>query len=248
MKKLICLLGFLAIVLTSCSSGGDSSTTTESDVLVKRTIKTYASSGSVVTVDHTYNGKKALKSTNSNGYYELYTYTGDLITQVKNYNPADELEETETFTYNAGNQLTSYVRVQLTANTGVKVTFVYNTDGTVSTTSYSGTAVSQTTVLGNGTSVISGGEIVMELTSSGSMHTYTYDTKNNPYKNITGFDKITIIGAGLTDGIHHNILTNTDGAGYVYNTAYTYNTMNFPLTAAKSEGTEAISTTEYIYY
>ena len=251
MKKLICLLGFSIIMLTSCSSGGDSSggaSTSENDVLVKRSIRTYTSSGNVYTVDHTYDGKKALKSTNSNGYYETYTYTGNLITQVKNYNSSDGLEETETFTYNANDQLVTYVRVQHTANTGMKTTFVYNTDGTVSTTSYSGTAASQTTAAGTGIILVSNGEVVMSQTSTGSMHTYTYDTKNNPFKNVTGFENVMVIGGVATGGVHHNILTDNDGSGYVYNTAYTYNNLNFPVTAVKSEGTETISSTEYIYY
>jgi len=188
---------------------------------------------------------KAVKSTSSNGNYETYTYTGDLITQVKNYNSSDVLAETETFTYDANNQLITYVRVQLAADTGVKVNFAYNSNGTISTTTYYGTASSQPTLSGTGDVVISGGEVVMQ-SSSGSMHTYTYDTKNNPFKNVTGFDKIMMIGA--TGGVRHNVLTDTDTAGYVYTTAYTYNGMDFPLTATLSEGSSAISTTEYLYY
>jgi len=53
MRKLIYLLGLTAILFSSCSSGGDSSGANENNLLVKRTIKTYAGSGNVYTVDHT---------------------------------------------------------------------------------------------------------------------------------------------------------------------------------------------------
>lgn len=247
MKKIIGLFAFVALLLTSCSSS-DSAATSESDVLVKRTIRTYSGGGSVTTVDHTYSGKKAVKSTNSNGNYELYTYTGDLITQVKNYNASDVHVETETFTYDSDKKLESYVRVNVVGNTGIKQTYVYNTNGTVSTTTYSGNATSQTTQTETGTIVISGGEVVVQTSSGGAMHTYTYDTKNNPFKNITGFDKIMVIGGVATGGVQHNILTDNDDAGYVYNFAYTYNAANFPTSATKSEGGSSIYTTEYIYY
>ena len=85
MKKLICFACFTALSLTSCSTGGDSSPATESDVLLKKSVETYANDGSVITTNYTYNGKKMVKASDSDGYYETYTYTGDLLTQVKYY-------------------------------------------------------------------------------------------------------------------------------------------------------------------
>jgi hypothetical protein len=247
MKKIVYLIGFVALLIASCSSS-DSAVINENDVLVKRSIKTYAGGGSVTMVDHIYNGKKAVKSTDSNGNYELYTYTGDLITQVRNYNSSDVLVDTETFTYNSDTKLVSYVRANVTANTGVRQTYVYNVNDTVSTTTYSGDATSQVTLTGTGIIAISGGEVVMQTSSGGATHTYTYDIKNNPFKNVTGFDKIMVIGGVSTGGVQHNILTDDDSSGYVYNFAYTYNAADFPTTSARSEGTDLIFTTEYIYY
>lgn len=248
MKKILYLWVLATALLTSCSSG-DSASVTADDILVTKSIRTRASDGSVLTTYHTYDGKKAVKSENSNGNYETYTYTGDLLTQVKNYNAADALIGTETFTYNSNNQLVAYVRVDVIGNTGTKETYVYNPDGTVATTSYSGNGVSQTTPSGTGIIVISGGEVVMSQTSTGYMYMYTYDTKNNPFKNITGFDKLVVIGGQISGGIQHNIVTNDNGAGTVFNSVYTYNALNFPLTATKTEGTTASSTitTQYFY-
>ena len=58
MKKLVCLFAFSALVLNSCSTGSSSSTTADSDVLVTKTVETYANDGSVVTTNYTYSGKK----------------------------------------------------------------------------------------------------------------------------------------------------------------------------------------------
>jgi len=251
MKKLIYLLGFSVAVLTSCSSSDDSSTTNEDDVLVKRTIRTYASDGAVVTVNHTYNGKKAVRSENSAGYYETYTYTGDLITQIKNYDQNDVLLQTETFTYNSNNQLITYVRAEIQDNIGSKEVYEYNNDGTVSVSSYSGSATSQTTLSDTGIIAISGGEVVFTQMQMGYRHTYTYDTKNNPFKNITGFDKIMFIEGESTGGMQHNILTDTRIGldTYVTTSVYTYNVMNFPISVVETEDNDTSSaiTIQFFY-
>lgn len=252
MKKLICLFGLSALLLTSCSSSDSSSSTTdESDVLVTRTVETYANDGSVVTTNYTYNGKKAVQSTDSDGYYDKFIYTGDLLTRVEYYNFDDELEQTETFTYNSSGQVITYVRSEPIDDLGVRETYVYNSNGTVSTTSYIGNATSQTTAAETGIIHISGGEVTMTELSSGEMHMYTYDTKNNPFKNVTGFDKILFVEGESTGGFNHNIVTDTyTGFGTeVVNSVYTYNAMNYPLTAAETEGTDATTTitTQYTY-
>ena len=250
MKKLFCLFGLSAFLFTSCSSSDSSSTSSESDVLVKRSIETYANDGSVITTNYTYNGKKAVRSTDSDGYYEKFFYTGDLITRVEYYDDANTLEETETFTYNASDQVVSYVRAELVDDLGSRETYVYNANGTVSTTSYSGDATSQTLLSDTGTITFSGGEVSMTESSSGSMHMYTYDTKNNPFMNVTGFDKIKFVEGEATGILSHNILTDTEsGFGSTTTSVYTYNSMNFPLTWAETEGTDASTTitTQYIY-
>ncbi len=255
MKKIICLLGFSALVFTSCSSGDSSSTTTESDVLVTKTIETYANDGSTVTTNYSYNGKKMVKATDSDGYYEKYTYTGDLLTKVEYFSDADELEETETFTYNTSGKLATYVRSEWIVDQGVREEFVYNSNGTVSTTTYSGTPTLQTFPLNTSVVYFSGSEVSMTELYNGSalasMHTYTYDTKNNPFKNVTGFDKIAVIEAESV-GLIHNILTDTYSESsntFTYNNVYTYNSLNFPLTNADTEGTDATTTitTQYFY-
>ena len=252
MKKLICFACFIALSLTSCSTGGDSSPATESDVLVKKSVETYALDGSVVTTNYTYNGKRLVKETDSDGYYEKFTYTGDLITKVEYFSDSDELEETETFTYNSSDQLIMYVRSEIFDDLGFKETYVYNSNGTVTSTGYSGDATTQDNEVSTGTIHLSSGEVsFIELDFGGdtTTHTYTYDTKNTPYMNITGFDKIAFVDSEAI-GLHHNIVTDTSNdfsGNTVTTTTYTYNSLNFPLTDSEIEGTDATSVISTVY-
>lgn len=257
MKKLFCLVAFSALFLTSCGSSDDSSTNDESGVLLKKTIETYASDGSTVTTNYTYSGKKMVKSTDSDGYYENYTYTGDLLTKVEYYDGDDTLLQRETFSYNANGKLTTYLALDLDSDTGHKETYVYNSNGTVSTASFSGDATTQTNPVRTGVvhftttgevSSFDSVEIFMGMTSTTS---YTYDTKNNPFKNVIGFDKLIFIDSEAT-GLTHNVLTESytsTSQDYVYTSTYTYNSLNFPLTDSEIEDTDASSViaTQFFY-
>ena len=81
---------------------------------------------------------------------------------------------------------------------------------------------------------------------------YTYDTKNNPFKNITGGDKINFINIEAI-GVSRNILTDTYTSTFtnteLFTTTYTYNSLDFPLTESEIEGTDpsTVVTTQYTY-
>jgi hypothetical protein len=258
MKKLLCLFAFSAVFLTSCSSSDNSSTpVTESDVLVTKTVETYAYDNSTVTTNYTYNGKKIVRSSDSDGIYENYTYTGDLITNVKVYDDTDTLLLEEFLTYNASGQLITYLSKDYENNTGRKEVFVHNSNNTVSYSVYKGNISAQTTLSETGTIYLTNGEVsqidstVLSPSYSGT-RVYTYDTKNNPFKNITGGDKINFINIEAI-GVSRNILTDnytsTFPTNEMYTTTYTYNSLNFPLTESEIEGTDpsTVVTTQYTY-
>ncbi|WP_333599975.1 hypothetical protein [Flavobacterium sp.] len=263
MKKLFCLLGFSALLLTSCSSSdsSSSSTMTESDVLVQKTVEHYALDGSTVTTNYTYNGKKLVKSTDSDGYHDDYTYTGDLITKMETIDDSNgAMMQQQTFTYNSNNQLVTYVVKDFDSGDGNRETYVYNSDGTVSITTYSGDTTTQTTLLSTGTIYFTGGlvsQVILAVTdesSYNSSRTYTYDTKNSPFKNVTGMNKISFIG-GESGDVGHNVLTDhytsslSSSLNVDVTTTYTYNSLNFPTTDSEIMGTDATSiiTTQYTY-
>ncbi len=260
MKKTIHIVSCLCLlVLSSCSSSDSSSTpATESDILVTKIIEHYANDDSTVTTDYTYNGKKLVSTLDSDGYRETFTYTGDLITSVKWYDDADTLLTLETFTYNSSNQMTLYVLNDYSTDHGRKEVFVHNSNNTVSYTVYNGDNTTQTNLLASGTFYVTNGEVTkIETTtsapsSSSSTRIYTYDTKNNPFKNITGYDKMNYINEeaiGVTRNILTDHFTSESGSDDMYTTTITYNGLNFPVTASEVEGTDPATeiATDFFY-
>jgi PBP1b-binding outer membrane lipoprotein LpoB len=258
MKKILCLVAFSAVLLTSCSSSDSSSTpVTESDVLVTKTVETYAYDNSTITTNYTYDGKKIVSSSDSDGVYENYTYTGDLITNVKTYDDTNALIVEEFLTYNGSGQLVTYLSKDYENDHGRKEVFVHNSNNTVSYSVYKGDNSSQTTLSETGTIHLTNGEVtqidttVLSPSYSGT-RVYTYDTKNNPFKNITGGDKINFINEEAI-GVFRNILTDhytsTFPTDEMFTTTYTYNSLDFPLTESEIEGTDpsTVVTTQYTY-
>lgn len=138
--KIICL------PITSCSTSESTPSTDENEVLVVSMIDTYANDGSTVTTNFTYNGKKMVRVTSSDGYYVNYTYTGDLLTRVESFDTANTLLERYTYNYSCEGLVVSSVDLDFEFNDGFRETYVYNSDGTVSVTGYDGTLASQTDV------------------------------------------------------------------------------------------------------
>jgi hypothetical protein len=259
MKKTIRIVSCICLlVLNACSSSDSSTPATESDILVTKTIEHYANDNSSVTTNYTYNGKKLVSTLDSDGYKEMFTYTGDLITSVKWYDDTDTLLTLETFTYNSSNQITQYVLNDYDTDHGRKEMYVHNSNGTVSYTVYNGDNTTQTNLLASGTFYVTNGEVTkIETTtpapsSTSSMHIYTYDTKNNPFKNILGYDKMNYTNEEAI-GVSHNILTDhftsNGGSDDLYTTTISYNGLNFPVTASEVEGTNPTTeiSTEYFY-
>jgi hypothetical protein len=258
MKKLLYLFAFSAVFLTSCSSSDSSSTPlTESDVLVTKTVEHYANDNSSVTTNYTYNGKKIVSSVDSDGYTETYTYTGDLISSIKEYDDTNTLLVEETFTYNGSGQLVTYLLNDYNSDHGRKEVFVHNGNNTVSFSVYKGDNSTQTDLSETGTIHLANGEVTQIDTtvispSFTGTRVYTYDTKNNPFKNITGADKINFVNEEAI-GVSHNIVTDhytsTFPTDEMYTTTYTYNSLNFPLTESEFDSTDPapVVTTEYTY-
>jgi hypothetical protein len=245
MKKLLYLFSATLLVLSSCSS--DDSTSDSSDVvLLKKTITT-DSDGVKVTTNYTYDGKKLVSMIDNTGYLNLYyTYTGDLITKMDSKSADGTVEETMTYAYNGDGKLLTFTRVEAENDYGYKETYTYNTDGTISVKSYSGNSTSQTIASGTATVKFLNGEI-SEITSTNSPnHKYTYDTKNNPMKNVIGIDKIAFADGEAGEGIIHNLLTDSVDDELWTNTTFLYNENGYP-TKDVDTGSDSLGTTEYFY-
>lgn len=198
MKKAFQFLAILFIAfstLTSCSSDNDSTT---SAVLLK---KLHAN---VMGADEeylfSYNGTKLTKiafqidmGIVTNGYSK-FIYSGNLISQIKDFDNNVNTYNTF-FTYNTASQLTEVLKLQVGADYGEKLVFTYNTDNTVDSQNYLGTASSQTSLIATEKFYIENNKLIQKDYSEetiGSQTTYTYDSANHPMKNVTGINAITL--------------------------------------------------------
>lgn len=268
MKKIICLVCFVTQFLSSCSSDSSQSTASPDDVLVKEVW----TDNNPYPNHSIYNGKKIV-SANCNGEDKSYTYTGNLITKIQTFNNGNGLgyglRMEDVFTYDTSGRLTEHVfksipdanNVELTITT----TFVYNSNNTVSavktmgypTLAYSYIAETRLIHL-SGTTVISEDTSVYNTTgfSYSYVTNYNYDTNNNPFQNVIGYHNIALaeeyVFSFEQKRYLHNVLVtqHTPNIGYLITASYTYNSLNFPLTAEENYASEPSfqNTTNYLYY
>jgi hypothetical protein len=245
MKKILCLFGALTLLLTSCSSDDNESNDNTDAVLLKKTIIT-DSEGDAVTSIYTYDGNKIVSIVDDSGdVNEYYTYTGNLITKLEYRFPDGSIDQVNTYTYNAEGKLVTFVRTQ--TNYVHKEVFTYNADGTVTAESYSGDSESELMEGTVNTIKFVNGEVseIISPDASNEEHVYTYDTKNNPMKNVIGMDKIAFID-GEGNGVKFNILTDTSEDELWTNSTFTYNDNGYP-TKEVDTGTDSLGNTEFFY-
>lgn len=178
--------------------------------------------------------------------YDLYTYNGNLIAEVKRFNAANQNTATTTFTYNSNNQLTQAVKVQPANNYGFKSVFTYNIDGSVTVTGFSGTPAAQTTP----SAIVEkfyfhNGEVTQKEFVSNTTNfsvAYTYDNANHPMQNVTGINAIKLysfIADGLF-GMQHNVtkqITTVSGETPTEIALEAdYNNSNYPVALYSADG------------
>ncbi|WP_284651288.1 hypothetical protein [Flavobacterium terrisoli] len=263
MKKIIYLVCFATLFLSSCSSDSSQSTAAEDDVLVKEVW----TDNDTNPIHFNYDGKKFV-STNYDGEDRYYTYTGDLITKIQTYNNGNGLgyglRVESLFTYDTSGRLTEHVFKSIPdANNidyTITTTFVYNSNNTISVVKTIGyptlafSYVPETRLIHlSGTTIISEDTSVYNTTGGfeyGYTTSYNYDTKNNPFKNVIGYKEIYLAEDYVFCFDHLSYLHNIVASDEITVT-YTYNSLNFPVTAATTSVSEPQippSMTHYIYY
>lgn len=250
MKKFLYLFIISFLILQSCSSG-DSSNSNSSNILVRQIVTNFSASN-VETVNYTYDNNKLVSIillTQNTSYKTLVFYTGNLITKTEHYNINNILKGKDTYTYNSNNELSTYIHTfpngNNVLNQGERTVCTYNQNGTITSTLYRGDLISQNTLDSTSTLTISNGEIISCVKNIGTTtetETFIYDTKNNPFKNIVGFDKIVLTAPGV--GFNHNMIQSTNN-GVIYNNQYSYDANDFPTTRTRNIGTTV--TTQYYY-
>jgi hypothetical protein len=253
MKKIVLLLSVVALAFMSCSKNEDETVALVVDtneVLLKKMAVTDIDG--TITTNYVYNGNKLVSATDNDGYQENYTYTGNLITSTQEIDNGGVTNNT--FEYNANGDLIFFKRFDgATGEEFSRDGYVYNLDGTITVNRYTNLtgvpSIWETDKL-----YLENGEIIKVIKTNltlGSSNTrnYTYDAKNNPYKNILGFTKV-IYGEGdlMYGGRLSNCLTDIPvGSGNSDTYGYSYNSSNFPITGTYTSTNGENATYAYFY-
>ncbi|WP_300565997.1 hypothetical protein [Flavobacterium sp.] len=248
MKKLIYACSVLALLFTSCSSDSDSPATTDG-TLVKKIIDTDPI-GDVMTTNFTYSGNKIVSAIDDTEETDMYfTYTGDDITKLEYKLNDGTVDQVDNYSYDSTGRLISMISIEPTIDWGSKEVYTYNTDGTVSVSYYSGDELSQTNLDGTGKIYFTNGEVSKIERYDGAdledTTTYTYDTKNNFMKNVTGYSKINF-AFSTADGVNHNIISENSTLNGLWSYSFVYNDNGFPSSSTETYSGD-VSTSVYFY-
>jgi len=233
----------LALVLASCSSDDSATPTTEEIlvddqvnlVLVKKIIET-TPDNEIIKSLLTYNENRLVKSVSDDDTSEKFTYTGDLITKIEYFEGA-VVTQTDTYAYNADGKLATHIRSE-PSEPESRETYVYNADGTITATMSSGGVVSATAKI-----IFENGEVKRIERGAVITHSFTYDNRNNPTKEVLGLDKISYSANG-SDGILHNVVKD-EMPGNLFVVSFEYNGSNYPTKATETYNTDV---TKYQYF
>ncbi len=241
MKKIV-LFTLIASAFASCSSDDSGNQPTQGGVLLASTVQTTGSDS--YTTNYSYNGNKIVSAVNVGGETTLYTYTGNAITGIEVQNSGGNTSYEFEFTYSNG-RLSEAKRTQTGTGMVLRQTFSYPNATSITGQTFLGNATSQTQLLYDQVYTIGQNEEVSTVanTANGTTTTYsyTYDAKNNPFKNVVGWSDLLLL-----QGVNHNILTSVSPNGSE-EIVYQYNSEDYPSTSTRtSTGSTPIVTT-YTY-
>jgi hypothetical protein len=238
-------------MLQACSSEDSSNSNDDSNPSDGLLLKTIGYTNGF-SFNFYYDGNKLSKLTTekASDNYATFTYTGNLISQINYYNNNNSLGIVHNFYYSND----EIVRSTYAESEGLYIQrdYVYSSGGKVVVTTKSkspgGTFENSTE-----TYYYSNGNI-LNIESNGEIESYTYDNKNSPWSNITGFLKIK---DQITFG--DNILNNTNNILTILNPTrsdsktpinfiYKYNSQGYPTTSTQTQVGETSDSINYSYY
>jgi hypothetical protein len=267
MKKIILVLSAFVFIFNSCSTSSTDPVTPvipvtlPSGVLLTKTITT-SNTGVIVTNNYNYNGNMLNSVTSTNKSSQI-TYSGDLITKIEDFS-GTILKSRETFSYNASNNLSSLIEIDFSATPTIsanRTDYTYLANGDITEIIYSGDLTSQTNQESTGKLFFTNGEITkhesyypltIDHVAYTSTKNYSYDSKNSPYKNITGLSKIWFF-LYFMGSFNNNVtsLNNSSTLGPVssfnYVNSYAYNTLDYPTKQTSLRNGTLPFITEYFY-
>lgn len=252
MKKILTLVSAIALVFTSCSKDDDSGVDEAENILLKKTILTEG--GNTETYDWTYDGNKLVSNISNDGSKLLYTYTGDLLTKIEEFDGAS-LEFTTNYFYNNG-KLVSMEEISTGSSQKERTDYTYNSDGTVSFTKYSIViATNATSTINNGKLFFANNNVIKReeiSTYSTITTTYLYDDKKNPFMNVVGLDKLFDEPRSSKNNVvkETEVVENTSGGTtntYITTNVYTYNASGYPITVVETQQSGDVTFYQLLY-
>jgi hypothetical protein len=244
MKKIFYLLSISMLLLQGCSSDSGSNENVNNDLLVKKIVfNSDVLNNFNFSRNFTYDGnkiKRILDSSNIDNSETIYTYNNDLITSiVYNHTETGQPPSTivATLEYDNSQRLIKVTEL-INGSNHEKYLYSYNNDGSVTRNIYIGNNLNQLVETSN--IILNSNNDIIRESYGNTIDNYSYDTKNNPFKNILGYKKIHLYESFSNLGVYHNVIKhNTNESGNFIDTIfnYTYNSLNYPLTLASNNFT-----------
>ncbi|MEO8254636.1 MAG: hypothetical protein ABI554_09665 [Flavobacterium sp.] len=184
MKKLFYILSVI-VTLASCSNDEKSSENETSSILIKRIVHTY-SKDDITTLNYLYDGNKIISEKDENGFLRKFTYTENLITKIEE-TVKNQFQNSKDYSYK--NEKLDKVIIKQNYGGTITFTYSYNNDNTISYVKTQTGSENNTGVL----TIVNGNVIKNKVIYGGKYpstinYVFEYDTKNNPFKNVLGFD------------------------------------------------------------
>lgn len=257
MKKLFTIAFIALFTFTSCSSDDSNNNTGNQNgesPLLKKIVWT-DEGGQSMTKEFFYEGNRLIKTIDEEDII-IYSYENNLISKIEFYDVNNTLFYTDFISYNSNNKPSSVYSKEAYADIAHKSIFNYNNDGSIYIEEYYGNHESQNTLTNTYLNKYSNGNIVemnhnyqIEYNNEDYVnYIITYDSKNNPLKNVFRSDLLLILTAGEAF-TNNNVLTMevegqdiTESSSY----SYTYNSAGYPVSAIAEINGETI-TLQYIY-
>jgi hypothetical protein len=239
-KKIV--FSILCILLYSCSSSDSDSNSEEEQNVPAGFLKQITSSGTYGSeiYRYYYNGTKISKISKTSMFSSTkkFIYTGDLITEINEYDSNSEITSKYIFQYNSLNKLKSSVFLNYFQSEVIKNVINYNSNGTISVSTYRGNSTSQTLFEFSTIHYFSNNNIgSSEMTYNNTLinFAYEYDSSSNPLSQITGYNNLIDVGIGfnlipyLRNGVNNCLKVSVSGGNFdcpiiaykaVYNSVY----------------------------
>jgi hypothetical protein len=246
MKKVICLFAFTSLFLSSCTSS-DSSNTSASGPLVKTMIIDNANpANDDYNLLFTYSGDKLINVKDSGVLIGQFIYTGDKLTRLNH--PEDN---TYIVIEYAGDQVTKFTEYDPDFDSATKTLVTYS-GNTFTRMIYDGDLTTQTTLIFTEVCTVQNGNVTQYTrTSFGSSNTetVTYDTKNNPFKNISNYAVFQVLDLDIEGNMNNETSSSSNSSGIIYTVSLIYNADDYPVTEVTRNVSNVIQeSVSYTYY